>query len=64
MRNLSLAASTCINIPESSRITCWATDLDQNVDYAASERCNADADVEVEVYKIGERREDNVRVLG
>lgn len=60
MRNLCLAASTSLELPD-IQISCSTTDLDQNIDYIASERCNADADVEVEIYK-AERDNSQVRV--
>ncbi len=52
MRNLSLAASTSISLPNAhGLISSTATDLDQNIQYIASEQCTADAGVEVEIYK-------------
>ncbi|KAG7449880.1 Elongator complex protein 1 [Guyanagaster necrorhizus] len=52
MRNLSLVASTsCTLTLESASISCTTIDLDRNITYIATERCNADADVEVTIWK-------------
>jgi elongator complex protein 1 len=52
MRNLSL--SSCqISSFRGANICATAIDLDQNALYAASERQNDDADVEIEIWKVG-----------
>ncbi|KAK0212323.1 pol II transcription elongation factor [Desarmillaria ectypa] len=52
MRNLSLVASKSSALTlDSASISCTAIDLDQNITYIATERCIADADVEVKIWK-------------
>jgi elongator complex protein 1 len=52
MRNLSLASTELIPF-SGANICATAIDLDQNVLYAASVNQNLDADVEVEIWKVG-----------
>ena len=57
MRNLSLLRTSHIPLPDglppSSSIAAITLDLDEDVAYAAVERQTPDADVEVEVWRIG-----------
>lgn len=57
MRNLSLLRASHIPLPEglpsSSSIVAVTLDLDEDVTYVAVERQTPDADVEVEVWKVG-----------
>ena len=55
MRNLSLSSSEITSF-SGANISATAIDLDQNVLYAVSERQNHDADVEVEIWKVGLNR--------
>jgi elongator complex protein 1 len=52
MRNLSLYSCQIASF-YGANICATAIDLDQNVLYAASERQNHDADVEIEIWKVG-----------
>ena len=51
MRNISLLSSQSVLVP-GAHITATALDLDRNVLYAASERQNLDADVDIEIWKV------------
>ena len=57
MRNLSLLRTSHIPLPEglppSSSISAVALDLDENAAFVAVEKQFPDADVEVEVWKVG-----------
>ena len=57
MRNLSLSSSQ-IALFHGANICATAIDLNQNVLYAASERQNHDADVEIEIWKVGLSKTD------
>lgn len=52
MRNISLSSSERVLVP-GAHITATAVDLDRNVLYAVSEKQNLDADVEIEVWRVG-----------
>lgn len=58
MRNLSLIRTSHIPLPEdlpsSSSISAVTFDLDEDAAFVAVERQTADADVEVEVWKVDE----------
>lgn len=58
MRNLLLAASQLASIPNAN-LTGTAIDLDQNVLYTASERANADGEVEIEIWQVPQARTDD-----
>jgi elongator complex protein 1 len=51
MRNLSLSSSQIASF-DGANICATSIDIDQNVLYAASERQNHDADVEIEIWKV------------
>ncbi|KIP09060.1 hypothetical protein PHLGIDRAFT_68294 [Phlebiopsis gigantea 11061_1 CR5-6] len=57
MRNLALLRTSHVPLPEglpsSSSVTAVALDLDEDATFAAVERQTADADVEVEVWRVG-----------
>ena len=57
MRNLALLRTSHIplpaELPSSSSITAVTLDLDEDATFATVERQTADADVEVEVWRIG-----------
>lgn len=61
MRNLSLLASETASLGADVEISATTLDLDHNVLYVASESQNADADVEVEIWKI-EKLDDKAQV--
>lgn len=51
MRNLALHTTKSASVPN-AHLCATALDLDNNVLYAASARLNADADAEVEIWKL------------
>jgi elongator complex protein 1 len=51
MRNLGLRAVHSIVLPNAN-ISAVAIDLEEDVIYVTSERQNADADIEVEIFKL------------
>ncbi|KAJ2931513.1 hypothetical protein H1R20_g5611, partial [Candolleomyces eurysporus] len=60
MRNLSLIATEYESLGhENANLTATAFDLDENVLYAASERKNLDGEVEVELWKVPQRKKDD-----
>jgi elongator complex protein 1 len=52
MRNISLSGTWRVVIPDSN-ITTTAVDVDRACLWIASERWNADADIEIDIYKQG-----------
>ncbi|OCH92072.1 IkappaB kinase complex IKAP component [Obba rivulosa] len=59
MRNLSLWRHSSVSIPSSLRseegaFSAVAFDLELNATYVAHERCDADADVEIQIWRIAE----------
>lgn len=57
MRNLSLIATEYESLSHANaNLTATAFDLDENVLYAASERKNLDGEVEVELWKVPQRK--------
>jgi hypothetical protein len=56
MKNIALSATWCSVIPDVN-ITNVAVDVDNACLWIASERLNADADTEIDVYKRGIPRE-------
>jgi elongator complex protein 1 len=61
MRNLGLRAVHDIALPDAN-VSAVAIDLEQDAIYVTSERQNADADIEVEVYKLESQEDATVRV--
>ena len=59
MRNLGLRAVHNIALP-SANVSAVAIDLEEDTIYVTSERQNADADIEVEIYKLDSQ--ENVAV--
>ncbi|KAF8058697.1 pol II transcription elongation factor [Lyophyllum atratum] len=57
MRNLTLFSINATDFPNAN-ITATAVDLDENVIYATSERCDPDGNVDVEVWKVGENEKE------
>jgi hypothetical protein len=57
MRNISLTATTITSLPQTN-LTSTTIDVDENVLYAASERQDLDADVQVSIWKIPLTGED------
>ena len=63
MRNLGLRAVQNIAFPNAN-ISAVAIDLEEDAIYATSERQNADADIEVEIFKLGLQQNDAKQVCG
>jgi len=63
MRNLGLRAVHNIAFPNAN-LSAVAIDLEEDAIYVASERQNADADIEVEIFKFGSQQCGVVRVCG
>lgn len=60
MRNLSLIATEHDSFSyANAHLTATAFDLDENVLYAASERKNQDGEVEVELWKVVQKKGSN-----
>ncbi|KAJ2918056.1 hypothetical protein MD484_g2395, partial [Candolleomyces efflorescens] len=61
MRNLSLIATEYESLSHANtNLTATAFDLDENVLYAASERKNLDGEVEVELWKVPQKKKGDV----
>jgi len=63
MRNLGLRAVHNIAFPNAN-LSAVAIDLEEDAIYVASERQNADANIEVEIFKLGSQQCGVVRVCG
>jgi elongator complex protein 1 len=63
MRNLGLQTVQNIPLPDAN-ISAVAIDLEEDAIYVTSERQNADADVEVEIFKLGLEQNEAVQVCG
>lgn len=61
MRNLGLRAVHNVALPNTD-ISAVAIDLEQDAIYVTSERQNADADIEVEVFKLESQENGVVQV--
>ena len=63
MRNLGLRAVHSIVLPNAN-LSAVAVDLEEDAIYVASERQNADADIEVEIFKLESQQNGVVQVCG
>ena len=61
MRNLGLRDAQNIALPNAN-ISALAIDLEEDAIYVTSERQNADADIEVEIFKLGLQQSEVVQV--
>jgi len=61
MRNLGLQAVHNIALP-SANISAVAIDLEEDAIYVTSERQNADADIEVEIFKLESQQNELIQV--
>ena len=61
MRNLGLRDAQNIALPNAN-ISALAIDLEDDAIYVTSERQNADADIEVEIFKLGLQQSEVVQV--
>jgi hypothetical protein len=61
MRNLGLRAVHDIQLPNAN-LSSVAIDLEEDVIYVTSERQNADADTEVEVFKLEPQQNESIQV--
>jgi elongator complex protein 1 len=61
MRNLGLRAVHNIALPNAN-LSAVAIDLEEDAIYVASERQNADADIEVEIFKLESQENGVVQV--
>ena len=61
MRNLGLRDVQNIALPNAN-VSALAIDLEEEAIYVTSERPNADADIEVEIFKLGLQQNEVVQV--
>jgi len=61
MRNLGLRAVHNIALPNAN-LSAVAIDLEEDAIYVTSERQNAGADIDVEVFKLGSRQDGVIQV--
>ena len=61
MRNLGLRDVQNIALPNAN-VSALAIDLEEEAIYVTSERQNADADIEVEIFKLGLQQSEVVQV--
>lgn len=63
MRNLGLRAVRDIQLPNAN-LSAVTIDLEEDVIYVTSERQNADADTEVEIFKLEPQQNESIQVCG